>query len=429
MASKWNKYDSAIKEVIANNPKMSYSLMAKKILKDEATYRDVDLLRTYIRRKFGKNVNTILQKEEELSNVFYNKDKNEQLSTTLENNNSSIKNEYEIFKERNGISEEDVASVKAWGKNPSGQGFSVVYKNGAGEEFNIEESFKNVLDSVKLFSLNLPTVSPNNKFVMMVHSSDKHVGAEVIDSMYENDYSCEIFRDRMVELAASVIDTVNMTGPVQKLILTDLGDSVDGYKKQTTRGGHTLPQNLSDKEQFEVFTQVHIEYYETLLSEGLASSYEIYHVTECNHAGDIGYIAARYVQQYFQFKYPQVKFKLLTNFLNNVIVGDHCFILTHGKDSQERKHGLPLYLNQDTENYLLQYVKKNKIPSKYIHCIKGDLHTFAETPGRHLRYKNIGSVFGSSRWSERNFGDSDPQATIEWFTPNERKIYTEQIYL
>lgn len=54
--SKWNKYDDDIKELLSseNNCRLGYSDLAKKILGPGWDYRDVDLLRTYIRRTFSK---------------------------------------------------------------------------------------------------------------------------------------------------------------------------------------------------------------------------------------------------------------------------------------------------------------------------------------------------------------------------------------
>lgn len=39
-------------------------------------------------------------------------------------------------------------------------------------------------------------------------------------------------------------------GHINTLIFIDLGDNLDGYNAQTTRGNHPLPQNMTDEESF-----------------------------------------------------------------------------------------------------------------------------------------------------------------------------------
>ena len=49
-----------------------------------------------------------------------------------------------------------------------------------------------------------------------------------------------------------------------RIIVCNLGDSLDGMNQQTTRGGHLLPQNLNNKDQYKVFFSVMMDLFKNL---------------------------------------------------------------------------------------------------------------------------------------------------------------------
>lgn len=67
---------------------------------------------------------------------------------------------------------------------------------------------------------------------------------------------------------------------------------------------------------------------------------------------------------------------------------------------------MPLTLNDKTEKYLLEYIDSLSDVRENIHVIKGDLHQSATNYNRKFRYKNVGSLFGSSKWIHHNFGNT-----------------------
>lgn len=67
---------------------------------------------------------------------------------------------------------------------------------------------------------------------------------------------------------------------------------------ETTRGGHKLPQNMSNTEAFDTSVNVHKLFYYSLFLSGFASKYEAYHLTNSNHGGEFGYFATRALQEY-----------------------------------------------------------------------------------------------------------------------------------
>jgi hypothetical protein len=78
-------------------------------------------------------------------------------------------------------------------------------------------------------------------------------------------------------------------------------------------------------------------------------------------------------------------------------------MFTHGKDDKDMKFGLPAILNEKTENYINAYIHYHKIQTPAIHLVKGDLHLSAKQPAKIFRYKNVLSLYGSSKWVQTNF--------------------------
>ena len=191
---------------------------------------------------------------------------------------------------------------------------------------------------------------------------------------------------------------------MKKIVIVDLGDAMDGYNAQTTRGGHSLPQNLSNKEAFETFISTHKGFYTALFYSGFASSYEVYHVSNSNHGGEFEHFATRCLEEYIKASYKGIKFEILDKFITPINIDNHTYLLSHGKDVEDMKFGLPLTLDPKTEQYIINYVIHHKIPTDNLHFIKGDLHQASTQQGKHFRYRNVPSVYGSSKWIMTNYG-------------------------
>ena len=121
------------------------------------------------------------------------------------------------------------------------------------------------------------------------------------------------------------------------------------------------------------------------------------------NCGSFGYAANRLLDIYLSLKYPDIKRTIITKFIDHVQYGQHTFMFTHGKDDSDMKFGLPKDLNEKTENYINAYIHYHKIQTPCIHLVKGDLHLSAKQNGKIFRYKNVLSLYGSSKWVQTNF--------------------------
>lgn len=247
---------------------------------------------------------------------------------------------------------------------------------------------------------------------LLVYTSDKHIGASIPDnSIYQNDYNKEEFERRMMYIASKI----SSLGSKKKLFIFDLGDALDGFNGQTTRGGHKLPQNMNNKEQFQTYLDVHKKFFDHILDNGNMYE-EIYFICSANnnHGGDADYMAMKAFEIYLSKINPFIKVIVSDKFIDHLEVKDdndleYTLIFTHGKDDSDLKHGLPLHLNDRTENYINNYIDYHGLDTrKPIHFIKGDLHQSSTQYAKRFRYKNVGSIFGSSKWIHSNFGNTRP---------------------
>lgn len=294
---------------------------------------------------------------------------------------------------------------------------------------DIEEILNNVFKQ-KTFSpiRSYPQIS-NNK-ALFVYISDRHIGAYVSDvAMYENSYDSVNYEARMKLLLHEIIYQQQVYGRFEDIYVIDLGDKMDGQNGQTTRGGHKLPQNMSNRQAFETAIRVDKEFFDQLIQADLANNIHLYQNTNSNHGGDFDYMVNRALEIYINARYPDVETRILQKFVEHMIYGQHCILLTHGKDDEDMKHGLPLHLNDKTENYFRKYMMYHKIdPDQYtVSIIKGDLHQGTSQDTYGFRYRNVLSLFGGSKWIGTNFGPNKGGCSFEVIEPGTERIVESKI--
>jgi hypothetical protein len=271
----------------------------------------------------------------------------------------------------------------------------------------------------------------NNKKALFVYTSDKHIAAYVCgeESMYENEYNFNVFNSRMLTVMYEIQYLYGLYGKFSDIYVIDLGDRMDGMNAQTTRGGHKLPQNMNDKEAFEAVISGEKKFYDVLFTNDYASQYHVISNACSNHGGVFDYIVSRALEIYINAKYPTVNTLIQERFIDHIEYGKHVFLLTHGKDTEDMKHGLPLHLNDKTENYINKYLMYNKIDTsnKYVSVVKGDLHKNTSELTYGFRYRNVLSLFGGSKWISTNFGPTKPGCSFDIVEKDTDRIYEHKI--
>ena len=302
-----------------------------------------------------------------------------------------------------------VDKVKFWDNMAGDQRFSISTKKSWHEALGLQ-SIDEALDSIKtkfkdeIKPVKIKVEEKDNRKALFIYLADLHIGAKTSNnSLFPNEYNSVIFKERLHHTLVTIKQNKEFFGVFDALYIVNLGDALDGYNAQTTRGGHALPQNLDNNEQLDTFFEVHKDLFDSIVSLNAAKRIEYVACTNCNHSGNFGYAANRMLDIYLSLKYPDIKRTIITKFIDHIQYGQHTFMFTHGKDDKDMKFGLPASLNEKTENYINAYIHYHRIQTPAIHLVKGDLHLSAKQPAKIFRYKNVLSLYGSSKWVQTNF--------------------------
>lgn len=259
--------------------------------------------------------------------------------------------------------------------------------------------------------------------------ADEHVGAAVTDGLYDNEWNAEEYRKRKLEIVNILTKELATQGKFRSLTICNLGDTLDGFSELTTRGGHKIPQNMTNKEAIKTYLSVNAELWDSIVGTGNISSLNLVNVENSNHGG-LGWDAAANIalEAYLSTKYKSnIVVHSLEDIVGTVCIGTHYLHLTHGKDEKYMKRNLPLHLDFKTEIFFKEYLDKNGYThySGEHHVIKGDLHKFATEQGKFFSYTNVPSLFGSSAWTMANFGHTRPglcYAVFDGDDPNDFSV-------
>jgi hypothetical protein len=151
-------------------------------------------------------------------------------------------------------------------------------------------------------------------------------------------------------------------------------------------------------------------YFKVHLVDMLMSSYKkivMNNICEDNHAGSFGYVVNSAVKSILEIKYKNVEVNNFRKFINHYFVGDHAFVITHGKDSKNLKFGFKPVLDTKQSEKIDQYLKHNGVykKSKFVEFSKGDSHQmlFDYCTSDDFEYCNYPAFSPSSNWVQTNF--------------------------
>jgi hypothetical protein len=145
------------------------------------------------------------------------------------------------------------------------------------------EGFISEFPEIAKFSITPPKSYSRKTSTLIVYISDMHIGADVSKySIYSNIYNAEEVNKRMLMVIERIHSMAKSLG-ISNIIITNIGDSLDGIDGQTTRKGHLLPQNLNNKDQFKTFLSSMVLLFSSLSSSGLFENISYIAVEGGNH--------------------------------------------------------------------------------------------------------------------------------------------------
>ena len=295
----------------------------------------------------------------------------------------------------------DAASVPhLWIKTPNA---SIFVKNAAYNNSGID--FDEIISKLVSKKPEKEKISiPNVSFIDRLIWTDVHVGMDTSRNklaLYDVQYDRDVLMSRIKEMADFVINNKQS----DRLIIDDLGDYMDGWNGETVKGRHKLAQNMTNEEAFDAGLNAKI-----LLTDILSQHYKYItcnNIYEDNHSGSFGYVVNSAFKYIVDHKYKNVEVINHEKFINHYIIGQHGFIITHGKDSRYLRFGFKPQLDPRGIDKITQYIRHNKDLSncKYIEFSKGDSHQclFDMCSSDEFDYFNYPSFAPSSEYIQVNF--------------------------
>ena len=265
----------------------------------------------------------------------------------------------------------------------------------------IEKHCKGI-DSINIQRVEKQTKT--NDFDSLTYT-DVHIGMDT--DKYKNAmYAIDWNRKEIMSQADYMIEQTILNKSSDTLVVDELGDLLDGYNEQTTRGGHKLPQNMGNDAAFDCALG-----FKMRILNGLISHYDYIifnNICNDNHAGSFGYFVNAAFKSIAEKLYSHVEVKNHRQFINHYFVNKVCFVISHGKDDKSLKFGFKPHLDEKGVKKIDQYCKFNDIYSlcDLVVFKKGDSHQalFDMCASSDFIYNNYPALSPSSNWIQSNFG-------------------------
>ena len=316
--------------------------------------------------------------------------------------------------------------------------YNTVFKENVIVDFkSLEEIYKDIEDivsRVKPAKIEKINYNDNHKIIDRLVYTDTHVGMDTDKdgtAMYSETWDEQALMDTLTTMVLKTIQ--KKRGKV--LRIDDLGDFLDGWNGETTRGGHKLPQNMTNEKAFKVGLEFKVQMVVRLVQhyDKIICS----NVCEDNHAGQFGAILNHSFKRIVELMFPGVvEVNNYGKFIDHYYEGSHCIILSHGKDSKSLKFGFKPQLDPNQIQKIDHYIKHNESGNifryaKYIRFCKGDSHQalFDWASAQDFDYMNYMALSPPSEWVQTNFKKGRRGFVLEYINPDEENIDYSPIFL
>lgn len=311
-----------------------------------------------------------------------------------------------------GLDKTTVKSSKLVSHNQSHMVYNIAFFNEEEEAIldvdkHLDEVIQKYIKPLSVDKLHDFFIVESDYFDRLVYT-DVHIAMNVNgkdgDSLYEGKWD----REEVLRRLNIMLNHVRTFRQGNKLIIDDLGDFLDGLGGQTTRKGHELPQNMSDKDAFELALEFKISLIDNLID--VYDEIICHNITNDNHSGVFSYFVSSAFEKIINCRYNgKVKVKTIRRFIDHYSEGKHTFVISHGKDVGEQKFGLKPKLDAVQAEKIDQYCKEHKIYNgNFIEFSKGDSHQaiYDDTTSNDFSYYNYPAFSPPSNWVKTNFKNS-----------------------
>lgn len=309
-----------------------------------------------------------------------------------------------------GLDKNKVKSSKLVSHNQSHMVYNIAFFTEDEEAvLNVDSHLDEIISKyIKPIKVKTSESNPNLDWFDRLVYTDTHIAMNVNgkdgDSLYEGKWD----KEEILRRLALMVSHVKTFRTSNTLIIDDLGDFLDGLGGQTTRKGHELPQNMNDKEAFDLALEFKISLVDSLVD--IFDTIICNNITNDNHSGVFSYFVSSAVKQILEQRYPgKVYVNSIKKFIHHYSIGKHTFLISHGKDIGEQKYGFKPKLDAIQAEKIDQYCKEHKLYNgNYIEFSKGDSHQaiYDDTTSNDFHYYNYPAFSPPSNWVKTNFKNS-----------------------
>jgi hypothetical protein len=273
-----------------------------------------------------------------------------------------------------------------------------------------KETIRESVKELDLKPLNVAKIAEISDKILLITYTDVHVGMNIENDLYDSGFWGE---DELIETLKAMVSHIGFRfNNHSKIVVQDLGDFVDGYNGETTRGGHALPQNMSNTECFKIASKFKIELAKKLAIHGVPL--EFHSVVNDNHGGDFGNLVNIHVKEVLSYLLPEAKYNISEDFISHYIVGKWAFIICHGKDAKFMKFGFKPQIDQKAKDHIVNYIDKHDLHRYKIAFCKGDSHQLIrDSSNPKFEYNSYMALSPSSEWVSTNFAKGRRGFAIE----------------
>ena len=194
------------------------------------------------------------------------------------------------------------------------------------ERENIKSWFKDINIPSIIDTYNMPKKAITNKSLIL-YPSDWHIGCYLNpNSTFYHPYDIEEIKNRIYKSVNTFSDQF-----FDEIIIANLGDTIDGFGGQTTRGGHVLPQiPEGDKQIYNWFIEAMTYLFDLIHNNIGFNKIRYYSVGESNHGGTGEWLCQKSLENLLLKRYPKVEVHISDQVYDIFKVYNEHFIISHG---------------------------------------------------------------------------------------------------
>jgi UDP-2,3-diacylglucosamine pyrophosphatase LpxH len=259
------------------------------------------------------------------------------------------------------------------------------------QKVSLQEIINNLdFKSIPVFKNTFKGEGSNNEKLICI--TDVHLGMSAEGNIFNKKWCLGEYYKRLNEVISKVERGDNVT-------LTVLGDFTDGLKGRTARGGHKLPQNLSDEEMFaEGLTS--LVYLMDALSS-ISKKVTVYFLINSNHPGVTDHNISKSIEKFHRNRWKNINWVTCGDFITPVEISGHDYLLTHGYDDSLMMRGLPRFYADKEINKLRNITEHYNLNKPTI--LRGDLHQYTNVDYDYFQDIIVPAFSSPSGWISINF--------------------------